>query len=89
MDNLINMYKSHFCNQFRVFVVLGLSASILLLALAVLVPLLYRKFMEKTSKGDELPHYPGLEDDVLSQVISLQQIYLYRLPGWGVGYMGG
>jgi len=44
-----------------VFVVLGLSASILLLAMAVLIPLLYRKFMEKTSKGDELPHYPGLE----------------------------
>merc|ERR1719206_614087 len=73
MDNHINKNESHFCQQFRVFIVLGMSASIILLALAVLLPLLYRKFMEKTSKGAELPHYPDLEDDVLSQVVIVNE----------------
>jgi len=58
-------------------IVLGFGVVVILLTMTVLFPLLYRKYMEKTSKGPMYRPYPDLEDDNLSQVVIVNENLSY------------
>jgi hypothetical protein len=56
---------------FRVYIVLGFGMVVILLATTFLFPLLYRKYMEKSSKGNLYTSYADLGSEALSQVQKL------------------
>ena len=60
---------------FRVYIVVGFGVVVILLAMTILFPLLYKKYMEKGSKGNLHTAYPDLGSEALSQVRKLILIF--------------
>jgi hypothetical protein len=54
-----------------VYIVIGFCVVVILLAMAVLFPLLYRKYVEKSRKGHLYTSYSHLRSESLSQVLKL------------------
>ena len=57
--------------MFRVYIVLGFGVVVIFLAMTVLFPLLFKKYMEKSSKGNSYKSYSDLGGEALSQVCKL------------------
>ena len=64
-------FKIDILKLFRVYIVLGFGVVVILLVMTVLFPLLYRKYLEKSNKGNLYTSYADLGSEALSQVWKL------------------